>query len=154
MQNPHHKISENFTSFHANLALNIIHISTKDWSSVICFISVTNYNYRLLLMTRSEVQFRCNSNFLYSYQFQAEGNLYILSPWLQLLQLLPLFSSGELVPEFSDGYPVNITVQRENTAFLDCPVKNPGDREFSETGLLIIRQNDISNRRDKSLVDF
>ena len=42
-----------------------------------------------------------------------------------------LFSSGDLVPEFSDGYPVNITVQRENTAFLDCPVKNPGDRPVS-----------------------
>jgi len=39
--------------------------------------------------------------------------------------------SGDLVPEFSDGYPVNITVQRENTAFLDCPVKNPGDRPVS-----------------------
>ena len=42
-----------------------------------------------------------------------------------------VFSSGDLVPEFSDGYPVNITVQRENTAFLDCPVKNPGDRPVS-----------------------
>ena len=35
------------------------------------------------------------------------------------------------MPEFSDGFPVNITVQRENTAFLDCPVKNPGDRPVS-----------------------
>ena len=42
-----------------------------------------------------------------------------------------VFSSADLVPEFSDGYPVNITVQRENTAFLDCPVKNPGDRPVS-----------------------
>jgi len=28
-------------------------------------------------------------------------------------------------PEFSDGFPDNVTVQRENAAFLDCPVKNP-----------------------------
>ena len=26
---------------------------------------------------------------------------------------------------------MNITVQRENSAFLDCPVKNPGDRPVS-----------------------
>jgi len=39
--------------------------------------------------------------------------------------------SGDLVPEFSDGYPVNLTVQRESSAFLDCPVKNPGDRPVS-----------------------
>ena len=36
-----------------------------------------------------------------------------------------------MVPEFSDGYPDNVTVQRENAAFLDCPVKNPGDRPVS-----------------------
>ena len=45
--------------------------------------------------------------------------------------ILKFPSSGDLVPEFSDGFPVNITVQRENTAFLDCPVKNPGDRPVS-----------------------
>ena len=36
-----------------------------------------------------------------------------------------------MVPEFSDGFPDNVTVQRENAAFLDCPVKNPGDRPVS-----------------------
>ena len=39
--------------------------------------------------------------------------------------------SGELVPEFSAGFPDNVTVQRESAAFLDCPVKNPGDRPVS-----------------------
>jgi len=47
----------------------------------------------------------------------------------QSSKYLPI--SSELVPEFSEGYPVNITVQRENSAFLDCPVKNPGDRPVS-----------------------
>ena len=41
------------------------------------------------------------------------------------------FSSGDLVPEFSSGFPVNVTVQRESSAFLDCPVSNPGDRPVS-----------------------
>ena len=36
-----------------------------------------------------------------------------------------------MVPEFSPGFPTNVTVQRESSAFLDCPVSNPGDRPVS-----------------------
>jgi len=39
--------------------------------------------------------------------------------------------SSDLVPEFSPGFPTNVTVQRESSAFLDCPVSNPGDRPVS-----------------------
>ena len=42
-----------------------------------------------------------------------------------------IFSPSEMIPEFSEGFPENVTVQRENTAFIDCPVKNPGDRPVS-----------------------
>ena len=51
--------------------------------------------------------------------------------WYKYINKLYTISSTEVVPEFSEGYPVNITVQRENSAFLDCPVKNPGDRPVS-----------------------
>jgi len=47
----------------------------------------------------------------------------------QSSKYLPI--SGDLVPEFSSGFPVNVTVQRESSAFLDCPVSNPGDRPVS-----------------------
>jgi len=39
--------------------------------------------------------------------------------------------SSELIPEFGEGFATNVTVQRESTAFLNCPVKNPGDRPVS-----------------------
>ena len=41
------------------------------------------------------------------------------------------FRSSELIPEFGEGFSHNVTVQRESTAFLNCPVKNPGDRPVS-----------------------
>jgi len=39
--------------------------------------------------------------------------------------------SSDLIPEFGEGFSNNVTVQRESTAFLNCPVKNPGDRPVS-----------------------
>ena len=42
-----------------------------------------------------------------------------------------VFRSSELIPEFGEGFANNVTVQRESTAFLNCPVKNPGDRPVS-----------------------
>ena len=42
-----------------------------------------------------------------------------------------LFRSSEFIPEFGEGFSNNVTVQRESTAFLNCPVKNPGDRPVS-----------------------
>ena len=53
----------------------------------------------------------------------------VISP--PLFTPLSVSRSGELVPEFSAGFPDNVTVQRESAAFLDCPVKNPGDRPVS-----------------------
>lgn len=47
----------------------------------------------------------------------------------QSSKYLPI--SSDLVPEFSPGFPTNLTVQRESSAFLDCPVSNPGDRPVS-----------------------
>ena len=41
------------------------------------------------------------------------------------------FRSSDLIPEFGEGFSNNVTVQRESTAFLNCPVKNPGDRPVS-----------------------
>jgi hypothetical protein len=38
--------------------------------------------------------------------------------------------TGESVPEFGPA-ETNVTVQREGTAFLDCPVKTAGDRPVS-----------------------
>jgi len=42
-----------------------------------------------------------------------------------------LSMSTDIIPEFSEGFSSNVTVQRESTAFLNCPVKNPGDRPVS-----------------------
>ena len=43
---------------------------------------------------------------------------------------LIFFRTGEQIPEFLDA-PHNVTVQREGTAFLDCPIKTSGDRPVS-----------------------
>jgi hypothetical protein len=40
------------------------------------------------------------------------------------------FRTGESLPEFGAA-ETNVTVQREGTAFLDCPVKTAGDRPVS-----------------------
>lgn len=48
--------------------------------------------------------------------------------WMKYAHLDTL--SGEQMPVFGN-MSMNVTVQREGTAFLHCPVKNPGDRPVS-----------------------
>ena len=87
---------------------------------------IHSFVFNLWKNTAYVLQYNCTTHHIPGINFEA----IMLYNLIYLHNCFVSCRTGESLPEFGLA-ETNVTVQREGTAFLDCPVKTAGDRPVS-----------------------